>query len=119
MNHKNLDAWRKSISLVKKVYKLAEQMPDSEKYGLTNQMKRAAVSIPSNIAEGAARNSDREFIQFLYYSLGSAAELETHLIISQELGFLSIPDEVDEYLQRTKQIILGLIRYIKSKKARI
>ncbi len=93
-------------------------MPESEKFGLTNQMKRAAVSIPSNIAEGAARDSDQEFIHLLYYSLGSAAELEIELIISQELGFLEIPGDVDEHLQKTKQIILGLIRYIKSKKSR-
>lgn len=115
MNHKNLDVWKKSISLIKKVYKLAGCLPDSEKFGLTNQMKRAAVSITSNVAEGAARESDKEFIQFLYYSLGSAAELETQLIISQELGFLSIPNEVNEDLQTTQRKILGLIRYLKSK----
>ena len=116
MNHKNLDSWRKSISLVKKIYKVTEQMPDSEKYGLTTQMRRAAVSITSNIAEGAARDSDKEFIQFLYYSLGSIAELETHLKISQELGFLTIPDEIENDLQRSRQLILGLIRYLKSKR---
>ena len=71
MNHKDLEAWKKSLSLVKQVYHLAKKMPDSEKFGLTNQMKRAAISISSNIAEGAARDSDKEFIQFLYYSLGS------------------------------------------------
>jgi four helix bundle protein len=118
MNHKNIDAWRNSVSLVKMIYKLVEQMPESERFGLMHQMKKAAVSIPSNIAEGAARDSDQELIHFLYYSLGSAAELETQLIISQELGFMSIPDEVDEQMQKTKQIILGLIRYIKSKKRR-
>ena len=119
MNHKELDAWSKSISLVMKVYNLTKEMPDSEKFGLTNQMRRAAVSIPSNIAEGAARDSDNEFIKFLYYSLGSAAELETQLILSQKLRFLSIPDNVDEDLQKTKQIIIGMIRYLKSKKIRI
>ena len=116
MNHKNLDVWKKSISLIKKVYLLTESLPDSEKFGLTNQMKRAAVSITSNVAEGAARESDKEFIQFLYYSLGSSAELETQLIITQELGFLTIPDDVNEELQTTMRKILGLIRYLKSKK---
>ena len=116
MNHKELDAWSKSISLVMKVYNLTKEMPDSEKFGLTNQMRRAAVSIPSNIAEGAARDSDNEFIKFLYYSLGSAAELETQLILSQKLRFLSIPDNVDDDIQKTKQIIIGMIRYLKSKK---
>jgi len=118
MNHKNLDAWRNSISLVKKIYQLLEQMPEVEKFGLMHQMKKAVVSIPSNIAEGAARDSDQEFIHYLYISIGSAAELETQLIISQELVFLKIQDEVDEYLQITKQIILGLIGYLKSKKNR-
>jgi len=116
MNHKNLDVWKKSISLIKKVYLLTKSLPDSEKFGLTNQMKRAAVSISSNIAEGAARESDKEFIQFLYYSLGSSAELETQLIITQELGFLAIPNDVNEELQITMRKILGLIRYLKSKK---
>jgi four helix bundle protein len=116
MNHKDLDAWAKAISIVKKVYRLTKKMPDSEKFGLINQMRRAAVSITSNIAEGAARESDKEFIQFLYYSLGSIAELETQLIISKELGFLTIPDDVTDDLQRTRQLILGLIRYLKSKR---
>jgi len=116
VNHKDLEVWRKSIFLVKKIYKLTEKMPDSEKYGLTAQMRRAAVSITSNLAEGSARDSENEFIKFLYYSLGSAAELETQLIISQELGFLIIPDEVKDNLQKSRQLILGLIRYLKSKR---
>jgi four helix bundle protein len=116
MNHKDLDAWRKSISLVKKVYHQTEKMPDSEKFVLTSQTRKSAVSIPSNIAEGSARESDKEFIQFLYYSMGSIAELETQLIISQELGLLIISQEVEDDLQKTRQIVLGLIRYLKSKK---
>jgi len=116
MNHKELAAWVKSISLVKKVYSLTVHMPESERFGLTNQMRRAAVSISSNIAEGAARDSDKEFIQFLYYSLGSITELETQFLISQELGFLTIPVDVSSDLQKTRQIILGLIRYLKSKR---
>jgi four helix bundle protein len=116
MNHKDLEVWKKSLSLVKQVYQLAKKMPYSEKFGLTNQMKRAAISISSNIAEGAARDSDKEFIQFLYYSLGSIAELETQLIISQELGFLTIPDEVGNYLLVIRKLIIGLIRYLKSKR---
>ncbi len=116
MNHKDLEVWKKSLSLVKAVYKLAENMPDSEKYGLISQMKRAAISIFSNIAEGAGRESDKEFIQFLYYSVGSIAELETQLLISQELGFLTIPDEVEDCLQMIRKLIIGLIRYLKSKR---
>ena len=72
--HKDLDAWKESMSLVEEVYKLTESFPKEEIFGLTSQMRRAATSIPSNIAEGAARNSEKEFIQFLHVSLGSLAE---------------------------------------------
>ena len=86
--HKDLDVWKKSMDLVEGVYRLTKSFPDSEKYGLTNQMRRCAVSIPSNIAEGAGRNSKKEFKQFLYISLGSISELETQLIISSKLNYL-------------------------------
>jgi four helix bundle protein len=66
-NHKDLDVWNKSISLVTDIYKLTKDFPKDEVYGLTTQMRRTAVSIPSNIAEGASRNSGKEFIQFLYF----------------------------------------------------
>ena len=116
MDHKNLEVWKRSLYLIKHVYKLVENLPDSERFGLTSQMKRAAISISSNIAEGAGRDSDKEFIQFLYYSIGSISELETQLIISQELGFLKIPEEVDDCLQNLKKLIIGLIKYLKSKR---
>ena len=86
--HKDLDVWKESMNLAKEVYKLTERFPREEIFGLTSQMRRAAVSIPSNIAEGAARKSDKEFIQFLHVSLGSLAEVETQLLLSRELGFL-------------------------------
>ena len=73
--HLDLDVWKKSMQIVKKIYKITSKFPDTEKYGLTNQMRRCAVSIPSNIAEGAGRNSKKEFKQFLYISLGSISEL--------------------------------------------
>ena len=76
-NHKDLEVWKKSMDLVSNIYKITESFPNKELYGLTNQIRRAAVSIPSNIAEGAARNSKKEFIQFLYIALGSLSELET------------------------------------------
>ncbi len=86
--HKDLDVWRESIELVKEVYKVTAEFPKEELYNLTSQIRRCAVSIPSNIAEGAARKSKKEFINFLYVALGSCAELETQLIISKELGFI-------------------------------
>jgi four helix bundle protein len=86
--HKDLDVWKESIDLAKNMYKLTGQFPKEELYNLTSQIRRCAVSIPSNIAEGAARKSKKEFINFLYVALGSCAELETQLIISKELGFI-------------------------------
>ncbi len=73
------------MDLVSNIYKITEFFPNKELYGLTNQIRRAAVSIPSNIAEGAARNSKKEFIQFLYIALGSLSELETQIIIANRL----------------------------------
>jgi four helix bundle protein len=115
MNHKELDVWKKSIVLVKNIYQLTQSFPDSEKYGLTSQIRRSAVSIPSNIAEGSARNSDKEFIHFLYYSMGSIAELETQLIISQELEYLS-NDSIMNSIIEVRKMLTGLIKYLKSKK---
>ena len=75
MNHKDLDVWKESMNLAREVYLLTQTFPKEERYGITSQIRRSAVSIPSNIAEGAARSSDKEYIQFLYISLGSLAEL--------------------------------------------
>ena len=90
MDHKELDAWKKSMELVKVVYQLSENFPKEEQFGIISQMRRASVSVPVNIAEGAARNYDKEFIQFLYISLGSLSELETLFLISSEFIILSI-----------------------------
>jgi four helix bundle protein len=87
-SHKELKVWQKGIELVKAIYEITKSFPISEQFGLTSQMRRAAVSIPSNIAEGCGRNSNKELTHFLYIALGSSAELETQLIISQELNFL-------------------------------
>ena len=85
--HKDLDVWKESINLAKEIYALTEEFPKEELYGLTSQIRRAAVSVPSNIAEGAARNSNKEYIRFLYISLGSLSELETQIILAREFGF--------------------------------
>lgn len=86
----DLKIWQKSIELSKLVYKLIEQLPSDERYGLTNQIKRSVISIPSNIAEGAGRNSNKEFKHFLSIANGSAYELQTQLILTSELGLISI-----------------------------
>ncbi len=88
-SYKELIVWQKSIDLVEKIFKATDTFPKSELYGLTSQMRRAAVAIPSNIAEGAGRQHTKEFIQFLAIAEGSATELETQLIIAERLTFLS------------------------------
>ena len=112
--HKDLEIWQESIELVNCVYDLTRQFPKEEIFGLVSQMRRAAVSIPSNISEGAARNSIKEFIRFLYISLGSLAELETQLIISLNQGYIEeyILDGRIECLRRK---LLNFIKYQKSK----
>ncbi len=114
-NHKDLDVWKLSIEFVEIVYKLSASFPKDELYGLTSQIRRASVSIPSNIAEGAARQSDKEFIQFLYISLGSVSEVETQLIIAQRLGYINDISTVEEMMINIKKMILGLIKYLKGK----
>ena len=86
--HRNLVAWQKSMDLVMKVYKLTRDFPEKELYGLSSQLRRAAVSVPSNIAEGAERNSKQEYIRFVHIAKGSAAELRTQLYISHKIGVL-------------------------------
>jgi four helix bundle protein len=87
-SYQDLEAWKAAIELVKEIYRVTAKFPPSEIYGLTGQIRRVAVSIPSNIAEGQGRNSSKEFRQFLSVSLGSLAELETQLIIAKEINYL-------------------------------
>ena len=115
MEHKELKVWRESIELVVDIYDLTKNFPKEEIYSLTSQLKRAAVSIPSNISEGAARNSDKEFIKYLYISLGSLAELDTQLIISQRLGYIKDVNNISERVINTRKMLLGLIKYLKKK----
>ena len=116
-SHKDLDVWKRSVVLVTFIYEATKKFPKEEMYGITNQIRRAVVSIPSNIAEGAARNHSKEFIQFLYISLGSISELETQVIISLNLGFLIQDDsiKIQNELTELRRMILGLIRSLKNK----
>lgn len=86
-SHENLEVWRMGIQLVKLIYQLTDTFPDKEKYRLTDQMCRAVVSIPSNIAEGGARKSTRDFMRFIAIAIGSLAELRTQLVIANELCY--------------------------------
>ncbi len=94
---------------------LVKQLPREETYALSDQMRRAAVSIPSNIAEGASRNSTKEYIQFLYIALGSAAELETQLIIGERIGYFRAINAIKQSLVEIKKMLHGLISSLKRK----
>ena len=112
--HQNLEAWIKSIELVTDVYRDTEHFPREERYGLTSQIRRAAISIPANIAEGARRFSKREFAHFLSNSQGSASELETELLIAHRLGYLNEPSLAQRVAQveRTGRLLTGLRRHL-------
>ncbi|MBC8400312.1 MAG: four helix bundle protein [Candidatus Marinimicrobia bacterium] len=111
-SHKDLDVWKNSMSIVTEIYQLTKQFPDEEKFGLSSQLRRAAVSIPSNIAEGAARSSNKEFIHFLYISLGSLSELETQLLIANNLEYCQFDNDIIENLVGIRKMLLGLIKYL-------
>ena len=114
--HKDLEVWRKSVDFVTAIYKATDTFPSKENFGLTSQIRRAAVSIPSNIAEGATRRSQTEFKQFLYIALASGAELETQLIISSNLNYLKeeqckvILDELYAILRMVQGLIKSISR---------
>jgi four helix bundle protein len=113
--HKNLDAWKLGVEVVRRVYELTAGFPKKEDFVLTAQLRRSAVSIPSNVAEGAGRRTNKEFINFLHIAQGSLSELDTQLDIALELGYLSREDRVavDDLLTRLDQVITGLIRSLK------
>ncbi len=114
--HKDLLVWQKSIKFVKRLYEITEPFPVNEKFGLANQIRRAGVSIPSNIAEGAARNSNKEYLQFLYIALGSASEIDTQLIIAEELGYIKYTGtELETELTTISKMLSNLIKKIKQR----
>ena len=115
MYHKDLEAWKKSIELVKEIYKVTSKFPNTEIYGLTSQMRRCAVSIPSNLAEGSAKYSDSDTLRFLDISMGSLAELETQVIIATELGFIDDNVMLLENIKQLNAMYLGLRKYLQSK----
>jgi four helix bundle protein len=115
LTHKNLDAWKEAIKLTIEIYNLTKSFPKEELYGITNQIRRSAVSIPSNIAEGCARQSSKETIQFLHIALGSAAELETQLIISNELKYSKDTNEIFNTLNHIRKLVVGLIKFQRAK----
>lgn len=113
--HKDLEVWKRALAYVTIIYKSTQSFPSEERYGLTSQIRRSAVSIPSNLAEGAARNSKKEWSYFLYIALGSASELETQLLIAMNLGFISPEknDTLQTELATISKMIYGLIKFNK------
>ncbi len=112
---RDLIVWRKGIDLTKAVYEVTGVMPDSERFGLISQMRRAAVSIPSNIAEGNARQTSKDYIRFLVIARGSLAELETQVTIAQELNMLKDSGQVMELVSEVSRLLQALIRSLKNK----
>ena len=113
--HKSLDVWKKAIDLTVDIYKLTETFPRTEVYGLTSQMRRAAVSIPSNIAEGAARQTKKEFINYLHMAQGSLSELDTQLVIASRLEYLSLDiyKGIEDRIETISKMLTGLIKSLK------
>jgi len=111
--HKRLEAWKQSIELVTEVYRLTESFPNREIYSLTDQIRRAAISVPSNIAEGAARHTKKEFVNYLHMAQGSLSELDTQLEIAKRLCYLEAPlcEKINVQMQRIDKMLTGLIRH--------
>ncbi len=115
--HEKLEVWNRAVDFVTSIYRASENFPREEKFGLTSQARRAAVSVPANIAEGAGRRSPREFIHFLSNSQGSATELATELVIARRLGFLSEEDyhDLSSELDNIGRMIFGLSQHLRQK----
>ena len=121
MYHKDLEIWKLSIKFVKEIYLVTENFPKSELYGLTSQLRRAAISIPSNLAEGNARFSDKETLRFIDITIGSIAEIDTQLTIAKEIGFLTHEQTIKliENLSKINAMAIGLRKSLKNKQTDI
>ena len=115
--HEKLDVWKMSIEMVTSIYEITKTFPSDERFGLVSQIRRAGVSVPANIAEGAARQSDKEFCQFLSIAQGSASELETELFIAKNLGYMSCQDYERNYeeINVIARMLIGLSKTVRSR----
>jgi four helix bundle protein len=115
--HKKLNAWSDAVDLAQQIYRVTERFPSNEQFGLTSQIRRAAVSIPSNIAEGAARQTKKEFLNFLHIAKGSLSELDTQLEIARRLEYLDQArwETLDERIERIDCMLSGLVRSLRSR----
>src|SRR3954468_5542287 len=116
-NYKDLVVWQKGIALAKAIYQLTSRFPSEEKFGLVSQMRRAAVSIPSNVAEGQARHTTGEFIQFISHAEGSTAELDTQLVVAVDLAFCDRESALPVYeaLDEIRRMLNALRRKLASR----
>ena len=115
--HKKLNVWSEAVDLAQQIYRVTERFPSNEQFGLTSQIRRAAVSIPSNIAEGAARQTKKEFLNFLHIAKGSLSELDTQLEIARRLEYLDQArwETLDERLEGIDRMLSGLVRSLRSR----
>jgi len=113
--HHDLRVWQEAVDFVEIVYQVTVDFPENEKFGLTAQLQRAAVSVPSNIAEGAGRSGDKEFLRFLYIARGSLCEIETQLLIAQRLGYISSMEKVMLNMDTLFGLLGGLINSLRKR----
>jgi four helix bundle protein len=113
--HRRLDAWNSSVDLVMAIYQITERFPQEERFALISQLRRAATSVPSNIAEGAARQTKKEFANYIHIAQGSHSELDTHLEIARRLNYVPDGDweKLDGQIQRIDKMLSGLLRHLK------
>lgn len=112
--HHDLEVWRDALDLVEAIYRVTSSFPADERFGLTSQLRRAAVSVPSNIAEGSAHRTRAELQQFLYIARGSLAEIETQIQIARRLSYLATDDILDDLLDRTFARLGALLNSLKA-----
>ena len=118
-DYKSLKVWEKAYQLTLNIYQVTSNFPKEELYGLTSQIKRAAASVPANIAEGSGRGSNAELIRFLRIALGSAYELEYHLLLASDLTFIGEVDyqHVNDQIIEVKKMLTGLIQYLETRRS--
>ena len=107
--HCNLEAWKQSMELTRTIYRETKKFPIEERFGMVSQMRRSAVSVPSNVAEGACRGSRKDFVRFLMIARGSLGEIETQLFLAKDLGYLENIDDITSLTNRVFRLICGLI----------
>ncbi len=117
LDYKELTVWRKSRELVSELYEMTKAFPKEEKYNLTGQIRRAAISVPSNIAEGCGRHTSKETLRFLFIARGSLYELETHLYLALDQALINTArfDMIDAKVKESMQLLSGFIRYFRNR----